>query len=468
MFRRGRLRTADRRPARRTVVLLRVAAVLAIAAGAAVLVGGRDSLPVRLADAAARRLHARPPEHDLPGQWSVMDDHDDGAGHALSRVQRAAARKLLSLGYAAGSRPPPAHSGVTVHDPAHSGHELMFFVSGHAPEALLITRAGEVLHRWRCDYRDVAATDPEAFLPPGRNNATGCWRRAHLDADGSILAIFEGHALVKLDRDSRLLWAYPGHCHHDLHVDDDGRIWVLTREAELVPRFGDDEPALLDYFTVLTPQGKFERRVSLLTALESSPYAPLLDKAPAGGDVFHTNTLERLDGSLAGLSPIFGRGNILTSIRELNALAILDPQRGTVVWALSGPWVKQHQPTLLPTGRILLFDNLGRRGRSQVLEVDPLTQEIVWSYADGTGHRLYSATCGAAQRLPGGNTLIVESDNGRALEVTPDGGTVWEYRNVYRAGEHGELIAAILDMVALPADFPVRWLGETSRAGPGR
>ncbi|MDO9171153.1 MAG: arylsulfotransferase family protein [bacterium] len=460
MFRRGRLRTADRRPARRAAALLWVIAILAVAAGAAVLIGGRDSFPMRIADAAARRLHPPPPGHDLPGQWSVMDDDGDGEGHALSRVQRAAARKLLSLGYAAGTRPPPARSGTTRHDPARSGRELMFFVSGHAPEALLITRAGEVRHRWHCDYRDVAATGPDAFLPPGRNNATGCWRRAHLFPDGGILAIYEGHGLVRLDRDSRLLWAYPGHCHHDLHVDDDGRIWVLTREAELAPRFGGDVPALLDYFTVLSPEGKFERRIPLLAALESSPFASLLDAAPAGGDVFHTNTLERLDGSLAHLSPLFARGNILTSIRELNALAILDPRRGTVVWALTGPWVKQHQPTLLPTGRLLLFDNLGRGGRSQVLEVDPLTREIVWRYADGPDHRLFSATCGSAQRLPGGNTLIVESDNGRALEVTPDGVIVWEYRNEQRAGEHGELIAAILDMVALPEGFPVGWLDE--------
>ena len=95
-----------------------------------------------------------------------MEPADDDTGHALSRVQRAAARKLLSLGYAAGSRPLPAHAGVTRHDPARSGHELMFFVSGHAPEALLIARSGEILHRWRRDYRDAAATDPGAFLPP--------------------------------------------------------------------------------------------------------------------------------------------------------------------------------------------------------------------------------------------------------------------------------------------------------------
>jgi hypothetical protein len=460
MKRFGRIRATDARPARRAAALLSGFALLTIACGAGALFGGRDSLPARLIDAAVRRLHPAPEGADLPGQWSVMDPAADDASRAFTRSQQIEARKLLSLGYAAGSRSPPAATGVTHHDPGLSGRELMFYVSGHAPEALLITREGAVLHRWRCDYRDAAATDPSAFLPPGKFNATGCWRRARLFPNGDILAVFEGHGLVKLDKDSRLLWAYPGHCHHDLHVDEDGRIWVLTHETELAPRFSDDEPALLDYFTVLSPQGKFERRISLLAALESSPYADLLERAPAGGDVFHTNTLERLDGSLAHLSPIFRRGNVLTSIRELDTVAILDPERETIVWALAGPWVKQHQPTLLPNGRILLYDNLGQHGRSRVVEVDPLTRELAWIYADGPGSPLFSATCGAAQRLPGGNTLIIESDNGRALEVTPDGRIAWEFRNPYRAGKHRELIAAIPDMVALPEDFPVDWLGE--------
>ena len=42
---------------------------------------------------------------------------------------------------------------------------------------------------------------------------------------------------------------------------------------------------------------------------------------------------------------------------------------------------------------------------------------------------------------------------------------MWEYRNPQRAGAHGELIAAILDMVVLPGDFPVGWLAGKQLAG---
>ncbi len=436
-----------------SLVLLAALAV----AGAAVL-ARPGTHPRRLAGQVIRKLAPADPAAGLPGQWGVADMAPPSTD--LTPEQKREVDQLLSLGYAAGARPRPAQTGVTVNVAGVADDHLLFYVSGHAPEALLMTRDGDVRHRWHLDYREVLASDPAAFLPPQKNGAAGCWRRARLLPDGGILAIYEGHALVRLDRDSRLLWAYPGHCHHDIDMDDEGHIWVLTREAGLSPRLGGSEPVLLDYFSMLDGDGRPVRRVSLLAALESSEFAGLLDCAPRGGDVFHTNTLEVLDGSLEHLSPLFRKGNILTSIREMDTIAILDPRTGRIVWALTGAWSRQHQPTLLPNGRILLFDNLGARGHSRVLEVDPFTQQVAWSYGDGPQQALNSRTCGTEQRLANGNTLVVESDNGRAFEVTPEGLIAGEFRNPRRAGAHQELIAAVLDLVALPDGFPLDWLGH--------
>jgi len=38
----------------------------------------------------------------------------------------------------------------------------------------------------------------------------------------------------------------------------------------------------------------------------------------------------------------------------------------------------QHQPTMLPNGHIMVYDNGTRRGYSRVIELDPLSAEIVW------------------------------------------------------------------------------------------
>ena len=183
--------------------------------------------------------------------------------------------------------------------------------------------------------------------------------------------------------------------------------------------------------------------------------------APAAGDIFHTNSLELLDGRLADRSPAFRAGNILLSVRELDTIAVLDPRSETIVWAARGGWSRQHEPTVLDNGHLLLFDNLGCEGRSRVLEFDPVSLDVVWQYANSPETPLYSKTCCAARRLANGHTLIIESDNGRALEVTDGKRIVWEYYNPYRAGKQRELIAAILDMEILPDNSMPLWLQDS-------
>ena len=104
-----------------------------------------------------------------------------------------------------------------------------------------------------------------------------------------------------------------------------------------------------------------------------------------------------------------------------------------------------------------MFDNLGNDGRARVIEFDPATREVEWLY-EGGENGLSSMTCGSNQRLANGNTLITESDSGRAVEVTPDKKVVWEYYTPGRAGENGELIATLFEVVRLPLDFPLGWL----------
>lgn len=393
-----------------------------------------------------------------PGHWGRAQD--TATDRKLTREQQAEMDRLLSIGYTGGSRPAVARSGVTYHDTTSASDNLRLYASGHAASAEMIDATGRVLHRWEYSYdrcREDGARAGLDFLPD-TEDVTECWRRVRLLPGGDLLAIFEGHGLVRIDRDSQPVWSYPGHCHHDLDILPDGRIAVLTREAAVVERIHPEKPVLLDAITLLTPDGEQVDRIDLLTAFENSDYAPLLTGAHDSGDLFHTNTLEYLDGRGADRLPALAEGNFLISVRELDTIAVVDPRTRRVVWAMSGMWHRQHQPTLLDNGDLLVFDNLGRNDRSRVLEFDPLTHRIAWSYTDGPATPLFSGTCGSNQRLPNGNTMITESDNGRALEVTPDGRIAWEYRNPRRTGPQDQWVAAIMEMVVLPADFDPSWV----------
>jgi hypothetical protein len=403
------------------------------------------------------------------GRW-----HSDGwrevstaEEERLTDEQRAEVERLRSIGYLPGSHPAPVHSGVTAYDAARAHDGLNFYTSGDFPGAVLMDMRGTIIHVWRHTYLEAWESGPREELPRS-SKGSGYWRRAHLFQNGDVLAIFEGMALIKIDKGSELIWANMGGYHHDLEVLPDGRIYTLTREAHVVPRVNPDRPILEDYVTVLDAEGRELDRLSILGAFEASDYFGVLDGMKEAGDVFHTNTIEVLDGRLAERLPAFRRGNVLITMRELPVMAVIDLERRVVVWALAGSWVAPHQATVLANGHILVFDNRGNGGVSRVVEFDPVELRIEWVYAGDPPTSFFSPECGSNQRLPNGNTLITESDRGKALEVTPDGAVVWKYINPAQAGEDREFIASLFEVVRLPADFPTGWAGRSERRGKER
>ena len=390
------------------------------------------------APAAGRWHHWRP----SPGEGELTDE------------QREEMSRLESIGYLTGSAPVGERSGVTMHDEARVAPGLNLVVSGHRPWAALMDMNGSVVHEWQLDFRTAW---PDRELPP---DITGdeYWRRVLLLDDGGIVAIYEGLGIVRLSRDSKLVWAREGGYHHDLERTPDGGFCVLDREARLVPRIAKKHLVLEDFVAYLDADGNVIRRFSLLEAFEQSPFASMLIGIDRGGDIFHTNTLELLDGRLAGKSPAFRGGNLLISVLMLDAIAVVDPDAEAVVWALKGMWRQQHQPTVLANGRMLIFDNKAGPGISRVVEFDPFSQAVAWSYQGTTECSFYSETCGSNQRLPNGNTLITESDNGRAFEVASEGTVVWEYLNPNRAGPEGEYIATLFEVVRLPSRQQLDWM----------
>ena len=79
---------------------------------------------------------------------------------------------------------------------------------------------------------------------------------------------------------------------------------------------------------------------------------------------------------------------------------------------------------LAPNGN----SSLGR-GYSRVLEINPVTLEMVWSYrmSGQEAFRFYSAYISAAQLLEDGNTMITLGAYVRLVELTTDGDSVGEY-----------------------------------------
>jgi len=196
----------------------------------------------------------------------------------------------------------------------------------------------------------------------------------------------------------------------------------------------------------------------------------------------------------------FHPDNIIWSGRHTNVMGITDKKTGKIVWQLGpdftttpalrklGQVIGQHHVHMIPKGlpgegNILIFDNGGLAGYgapnpgsptglfnalrdySRVVEVNPVTVEVIWQYPPdiSTIPRLitplvfYSSFISSAQRLPNGNTLITEGSSGRIFEITQQHEIVWEYISPYR----GKQIKA--NLVYRAYRVPYEWVPQAER-----
>ena len=376
----------------------------------------------------------------------------NGGGSELD----AEIEQLRAIGYLGEAHAEFDQTGVvrSVRDRVQPGINL--YNPSHAAEAYLIDLEGRVLHRWALSLDRAFPAGPE---PNERNRY---WRRVRGLDNGDLLAIYEGVGLIRIDKDSRLLWARQNGAHHDMNLTSDGQLVVITRKAHVNPEIHPINPVLEDFLEILDPEsGESVAELSLYWAFANSRYASVMGKRKPDGDIFHTNSLQLLDGRHSSEIPAFALGNLLVSIRELSTIAVIDFDKKQVVWSLSGQWVRQHEAQLLDNGNILLFDNQGDEAGSKVIEFDPRTQQVRWLFHGDPESPLYSETMGSQQRLANGNTLITESNAGRVREVTAEGEEVWLFHSPHRLPS-GEAafggVARICDMQRLERAAPPSWL----------
>lgn len=335
-----------------------------------------------------------------------------------------------------------ARSGATIHNAAaiQPGFTL---VSKNRTEAVLLDQQGKVVHRWKCDF--ASAFNERDFVIFPQQPDMLHWHRTWLFANGDLLVNHDyvnhypyGYGLLKLDKDSNVLWKYAGTAHHDFDIDDYGNIYVLVQETG-TEKIGSIDPPYIEDFVAIVDEktGQEKSRFSIFQALKNSPYKYVLNnwQTSIHSEVTHTNAVRLITEAWARNNNIsrVQAGDLLISLRNPSAFIVVDPAERTVLWYGRGIWKQQHDPDLLDNGRMLIFDNQGLlgspNGQSRVLEIDLFTHEIFWEYKGTKDSFFDSWIRGAQQRLPNGNTLITESQRGHLLEVTRQNEIVWEYYN---------------------------------------
>lgn len=212
----------------------------------------------------------------IHGRWRTL--RSSRIDPTLSDEQRQEIMRLEAIGYLSGSTEASSRTGVTIYDVKRAQPGLNFYTSGHAPEAVLMDMEGRVLHRWRADVLSVWPDYPKPWLHSG----AGFWHRAHLDPNGDVIAIFEGLGIIKIDKDSNLLWASGVRAHHDLEILPNGDVLVLTREGRVIPRIDVQKPVLEDFVSVLDGGDGHENSESLSSKPSNNPSSTPTGTRPPG------------------------------------------------------------------------------------------------------------------------------------------------------------------------------------------
>jgi outer membrane protein assembly factor BamB len=105
-----------------------------------------------------------------------------------------------------------------------------------------------------------------------------------------------------------------------------------------------------------------------------------------------------------------------------DTLAIVD-RAGEIEWEM--PWGPIHDLQVLPNGHVLV-----QQGASKVVEIDPKTKQVVWSYDSATqnGNQGKTVEVHTFQPLGEGRLMIAESGVGRIIEIDRAGRLLKEFK----------------------------------------
>ena len=320
--------------------------------------------------------------------------------------------------------------GITYHNRDKSTQGLTLYARNAGKQVWLINMEGDVVHEWQT----TGGTTNFNYLREN-GNLFICEK---VDEGPGVVSGKSGR-MREYDWDGNVVWEHlDDHQHHDARRLENGNaVYIAWKE--------------------LTPaQSKKVKGGIPDTELDGKIYCDVIREVDEKGDIvwefsndyneffdkYYINPLAPREeyGHANTIFPM-ADGNYLISYRVFDLLVIVDRKTGKLIWeyqnhSLGG----QHDCQELENGNILVFANGHNTPAnsnpgpnfSQVWEIDPKTDEIVWKYFSKRNPlNFWSPHISGCQRLKSGNTLICEGGKGRIFEVTPSGEIVWEYINPF-------------------------------------
>jgi len=334
-------------------------------------------------------------------------------------------------------------------------NDLYAYTSGL--DVFLIDLEGSIVHKWSIAGLNLWKNSSNITRQKGGGHIHGL----HIFSSGDVILNISfvgfpyGAGLVKIDKDSNVLWVSDENTHHDVSIDKDGLIYAPYHKVQLAgdspcPAINFKRDGLYhDGVIVLSPNGDVLEKIPLLKSLCESPYKALL--SPSGHDMayfedsrlintiseseyepsdpLHLNSVRPISALQAEKFPVAEAGDLLVSFRNLNTVAVYSRKTKAITWALTGMFIRQHDAEINNEGLLGVFDNRGASYdsavESQALLINPLTQKIIKVYRPNLPERLSVLQSGDVDFLQNGNALVVDTSGGRIFELSDKGNILW-------------------------------------------
>jgi hypothetical protein len=319
--------------------------------------------------------------------------------------------------------------------------------------AWIADRGGKVLHSWEVNLEELWSgisgfsgdVTQLSLYPVGMA----------LGGDGSLVVSFQGRetypihiGIAKVDREGKILWKRFDHSHHWITMDAKGQVYApyayYRKDMKGVAGTRVDLPcaageAYMDGIRVLSPDGKPVREITLMDKFVAAGYRGLFYGLRDGCNPTHLNSVDLASAEVAKRVPNVAEGDLLVSLREASAVALLDGKTGAVKYVVSQHTAAQHGPRFLPDGTVLVFDNLGgdrELGGSRIVRMDLVkgTSETVFPReAHDQLVPFFSATAGHIDvSADGRRALVAATHQGRIIEIdVASGKPLWVYDNTH-------------------------------------
>ena len=315
--------------------------------------------------------------------------------------------------------------------------------------AKIIDLNGDTVHQWDIDWFEMWSNPehlPEPIVPqsqPGTNI-----HGAMVMDNGDLVFNFESKGLVRIDRNSEVVWRLPYITHHSIHQHDDGNLWVSGSkyQTQKVPRLPNLIPPFYEE-TILevSPQGKILREWYVADILRQNGYTGLLymgslnnentriqgdDRLLGKTDILHLNDVEPFSNKMQ--PGFFQPGDVMVSLRNINTVFVFNVETEKIKYISTGEFVRQHDPDFIDGDTISVFDNNNasepeRKSKITIVSAKDNSHRVF--FEGSKDNHFYTRVMGKHQWQPNGNLLITESMSGRGFEIDPQGKVVWEYVN---------------------------------------